>query len=303
MALAMEAAMAGVVAAFTRGANALMSKVDATVANIMNTLDAFAVNANDPIGTLFEALGSEDPMIKNDPRRIALRDRQAKRLAKVTENDLERAGKAATAEANVTDLAGQAALKRADKEAADAAMERLATAANMQDVDLARQQIGSLLDKGNLASGLEQRLVDEYQKKFAAMAQGAEAVAGPKPGTFAGMEGLGRRAMDDQANALLESITNARSQSSIDDAIGEFKALKKFGRITGEQESVLMGALENAIGRMQQQPSQAEVAGSFSATSLGGMGFGGSLASKQLDETKETNRILREKLAAGEVVA
>jgi hypothetical protein len=33
------------------------------------------------------------------------------------------------------------------------------------------------------------------------------------------------------------------------------------------------------------------------------MGFGGSLASKQLDEQKETNRILKEKLGAGEVAA
>jgi len=119
----------------------------------------------------------------------------------------------------------------------------------------------------------------------------------------AGLEGINRQGMDAQANDLLKSITNARSESALDDAIGEFKALKQFGRITGEQESVLMGALENAVGSIQRQPSQGEVAGSFSASALGGMGFGGSLASKQLDEQKETNRILKEKLAAGEVVA
>jgi hypothetical protein len=306
MQLAMEAAMAGVTAAFTRGANALMSKVDEMVAHMMNTWDGFKVNLEDPSGSIALALGSKEPALINDPRRRALADRQAARIGQVGENDNKRAAAAAAQEAKLKALADEAAAKRGAADAANAAMDRLSNANNMLDVDLARQQIGPLLDSGNLPAGLEQRLVDSYQKKITAMAQGAGAVAGPGPAMLAGvagLEGINRQGMDAQANDLLKSITNARSESSLDDAIGEFKALKQFGRINGEQESVLMGALENAVGRMQQQPSQAEVAGSFSSSALGGMGFGGSLASKQLDEQKETNRILKEKLGLGEVMA
>ena len=81
------------------------------------------------------------------------------------------------------------------------------------------------------------------------------------PQGVAGLEGIGRNGMDGQANDLLKSITGARSESDLDDAIGEFQALKKFGRLTGDQQSVLMGALESSLGQLRQQPSQGEVAG------------------------------------------
>jgi len=267
MELAMKAAMDGVVAAFARGAGALMSKVDGLSADILNTLDAFATFAANPTLGLQMALGENPALLAKDPTLNALNARQSARLGKVTENDAKRAAGQADLDQRVIDIAALAAARRAEKEAGPPMW----------------------MDP----------------KKIAAMRLGAGAVAGPDAAALAGvagLEGINPKAMSGQVGDLMKSINRARSESALDDAIGEFKALKQFGRITGEQESDLMFALENAVGRMQQS-SQGEVAGSFSASALGGMGFGGSLASKQLDEQKETNRILKEKLGLGEVAA
>lgn len=305
MQLAMEAAMAGVVAAFARGARALMSGVDGLSADMLNTLDAFATFAANPNLALAMTLGENPAILAKDKTLIDLRARQDARLGKAGANDALRAGKVSDAEAKLKELTDLAAIKRADSDAANVAMDRLNTAANAGDVDLGRQQIAALLERGNLPAGMEQRLVDTYQKQFAAMNRGAEAVAGPKPADLAARAGvdLGQAGLDGQANDLLKSITGARSESDLDDAIGEFQALKKFGRLTGDQQSVLMGALESSLGQLRQQPSQGEVAGTFSSAALGGMGVGGSVAQKQLDEQKETNRILRDKLKDAEVAA
>jgi hypothetical protein len=263
MELAMRAAMDGVVAAFARGAGALMSKVDGLSADIMNTLDAFATFAANPTLGMQMAIGENPAILTKDPTLKALSARQDARLGKVTENDAKRAAGQAGLDQRVIDIAALAAARRAEKEAGP------------------------------------------DPKKIAAMRLGAGAAAGPDAAMLAGvagLEGINPRAMSGQVGDLMKSINRAGSESALDDAIGEFKALKQFGRITGEQESDLMFALENAVGRMQQS-SQGEVAGSFSSSALGGMGFGGSLASKQLDEQKETNRILKEKLGAGEVAA
>jgi hypothetical protein len=267
MELAMKAAMEGVVAAFARGAGALMSKVDGLSADILNTLDAFATFAANPTLGLQMALGENPAILAKDPTLKALNARQDARLGKVTENDAARAASQRVADQKVLDIAALAAARRAEKEAGPPMW----------------------MDP----------------KKIAAMRLGAGAAAGPDATMLAGvagLEGVGPNGMGGQVGDLMKSINRAGSESALDDAIGEFKALKQFGRITGEQESDLMFALENAVGRMQQS-SQGEVAGSFSASALGGMGVGGSLASKQLDEQKETNRILKDKLGLGEVAA
>jgi len=268
MELAMKAAMDGVVAAFSRGAGALMSKVDGLSADMLNTLDAFATFAANPTLGLAMAIGENPAVLAQDPTLKALNARQDARLGKVTENDAARSVGQAGLDQKVIDIAALAAARRAEKEAGPPMW----------------------MDP----------------KKIAAMKLDANSAGGPDPARLAGvagLEGFGMGAMGSQADDLLKSITGARSEGALDDAIGEFKALKQFGRITGDQESVLMDALRSSVGQLQQQPAQSEVAGTFSASSVGGMGFGGSLASKQLDEQKETNKILREKLGEGAVAA
>lgn len=268
MELAMKAAMEGVIAAFARGAGALMSKVDGLSADILNTLDAFATFAANPTLGLQMAIGENPAILAKDPTLNALNARQAGRLGKVAENNAGRAASQLAADQRVADIAAIAAARRAEKEAGPPMW----------------------MDP----------------KKIAAMRLGAGAAAGPDAAMLAGvagLEGIGLGGMDGQAGDLLKSITGASSESALDDAIGEFQALKKFGRLTGDQQSVLMGALESSLGQMRQQPSQGEVAGTFSSAALGGMGVGGSVAQKQLDEQKETNRILRDKLKDAEVAA
>jgi hypothetical protein len=86
MELAMKAAMEGVVAAFARGAGALMSKVDGLSADILNTLDAFATFAANPTLGLQMALGENPAILAKDPTLKALNARQDARLGKVTES-------------------------------------------------------------------------------------------------------------------------------------------------------------------------------------------------------------------------
>lgn len=285
MALAMETAMAGVIAAFTRSANALLSKVDETVANILNTWDAFKTIASNPL-MMFEAI--KDPFVEAD--RKALGERQAKRLAKVGENDLERAGKAVAAETKLNNLAAVAGAKRADTDTARQAGDRLAGAKTMQDVDLARQMIGKLLDAGNLTAEAEQELVDDFQSKFAEMnataTAGAPAVAAAANPQFSA-----------EANNLLAAITGATTMKGLGKAGGKLSDLIDGNTLSAEQEQTLLDhfrrqheQIAEGAGMAAQDAvrSRAEVAGTFSANAASGMGFGSSLAERTAKAAEAT---------------
>lgn len=135
-----------------------------------------------------------------------------------------------------------------------------------------------------------------------------------------------QRARNDQFAQLLKDVENATSVDALTDLQGEFEALHASGRLNSGQTEALTAAFDAAYGRvadaaeqaagndagqkiedgakMAAEPrTQAEVAGTFSSMALGGMGFGGSLAQRQLDEQKKTNQILEEKLGVGEVAA
>jgi hypothetical protein len=97
----------------------------------------------------------------------------------------------------------------------------------------------------------------------------------------------------------------------------EFDALSSSGRLTSTQTAALETALEDAqerisksTGSMGGSPSEkirsgagaaggdaatstAEVAGTFSSAAIGGLGFGSSLAQKQLDELKGIHNELK----------
>lgn len=136
------------------------------------------------------------------------------------------------------------------------------------------------------------------------------------------------RVQNDQFKQLLKGVESASSYDSLGDLWDEYDALKANGRLSSGQITALQQAFTDAedrivndmllagggspseqiqagAGRAGQDSaqSQSEVAGTFSSMALGGMGFGSSLAQKQLDEQKKTNKLLEEGLGVGEVAA
>jgi hypothetical protein len=116
------------------------------------------------------------------------------------------------------------------------------------------------------------------------------------------------RAKNDQFSQLLKDIEGASSMDALRSMYEEFDALSSNGRLTSAQTATLETALEDSQERISKgmssmgggSPSsqirggadaamgeasqrQAEVAGTFSSSALGGMGFGSSLAQKQLE--------------------
>ena len=96
--------------------------------------------------------------------------------------------------------------------------------------------------------------------------------------------------MDGQAGDLLKNIGGVGSASELKDLQGEFEALRQFGRLSGDQESSISNALALAATQFASGPqqSQAEVAGTFSSSALGGMGFGSSLMQQIAKDTKRS---------------
>lgn len=113
-----------------------------------------------------------------------------------------------------------------------------------------------------------------------------------------------------QADAATESLGTASTMDEVRALAEEFHLLAATGKITQEQLKAFSDAAETAQTRIESErgaggaaasvdpeavkkaatdaaASQSEVAGSFSAASISGMGFGQSLAQKQLDTLKE----------------
>lgn len=116
------------------------------------------------------------------------------------------------------------------------------------------------------------------------------------------------RAQGEQFADLLKQIEGASSLSKLRDLYDEYDTLNANGRLTSGQSDTLSTALEDAQERISRATSsmggsatskaaeaganaaaagagqsQGEVAGTFSSVALGGMGFGSSLAQKQVD--------------------
>lgn len=148
-------------------------------------------------------------------------------------------------------------------------------------------------------------------------------------GAVAGM-GRGKReakAQNEQFSALLKSIEGATTMDKLRELYEEFDLLSQNGRLSSGQMTALETALEDAQERVQKAgsrsgggspagkiksgagaagadaaTSRAEVAGTFSSVNLGGMGFGSTMAERQLKalETIADNTANIEPAAVGE---
>jgi hypothetical protein len=194
-------------------------------------------------------------------------------------------------------------------------------AARARERELARPGVAGRMAtaaaENEAAAGESQARVDAMRAGADATAQGrfdenasrAEARRAATMGAEATLNDLVRgqaetRARGQQVDDLGGSIANVGSLDGLRGLADEFHTLKAMGRLTSEQESKLAEALDSATERLMGEgatidpaekaqqgagvagvsgPSQAEVAGTFSSVALGGMGFGSSLAQKQVD--------------------
>jgi TP901 family phage tail tape measure protein len=142
-------------------------------------------------------------------------------------------------------------------------------------------------------------------------------------------------AAEDRLGSLVSSQTNARDvktllgditgSTSLDQLAGQgslgekFTSMRDAGKLTTEQEQALSDALDRAAENLtatatgslataaagaaaagdQSATSKAEVAGTFSSTNLGGMGFGSSLAERTAKAAEDTAKGVKELVGQG----
>jgi hypothetical protein len=119
------------------------------------------------------------------------------------------------------------------------------------------------------------------------------------------------RAKNSQADDLLASIKGATSVDQLAGVGGlgdQFSTMRDLGRLTSDQETMLSDALDKAAegltktataGAKGAGVSKAEVAGTFSSTNLGGMGFGSSLAERTAKAAEDTAKGVKELVGQG----
>jgi len=119
------------------------------------------------------------------------------------------------------------------------------------------------------------------------------------------------RAKDSQADDLLWQIKSATSVDQLAGVGGlgdQFSTMRDLGRLTSDQETMLSDALDKAAegltktataGAKGAGVSKAEVAGTFSSSNLGGMGFGSSLAERTAKAAEDTAKGVKELVGQG----
>jgi hypothetical protein len=119
------------------------------------------------------------------------------------------------------------------------------------------------------------------------------------------------RVRDSQADDLLWQIKSATSVDQLAGVGGlgdQFSTMRDLGRLTSDQETMLSDALDKAAesitatagaGAKGAAASKAEVAGTFSSTNLGGMGFGSSLAERTAKAAEDTAKGVKELVGQG----
>jgi TP901 family phage tail tape measure protein len=177
---------------------------------------------------------------------------------------------------------------------------------------------------------------DAQATKDGRQAENAKRAADRRAATQAAEENVGatarkgkaRRVMGEQYAELLKEVDKATSLDQLRDLYGQFDALESNGRLTSSQSATLDDALTDAQERiskatssMSASPSEkaatagagsagadaatskAEVAGTFSSVNLGGMGFGSSLAERQLKALESIDKNTKNAPGEGKVAA
>ena len=277
LASAMEIAMKGLEIAARRIFGALKSEIGGFQAFLVNTADAFQTYASQPLA-MFESIN--DPIVKAD--RDALNKRMDARLAAVPGV----AGIQQQQRVDMADLRDMAVRSRETRVFREQANDVTASVQGATSFDAMRelaQEFHLLAATGKLSREQLKKYsdtVDEATDRLSDNSASSDAWT---------QQGLAARrsqqVMDGQAGDLLKNIGGVGSASELEDLQGEFEALRQFGRLSGDQESSISNALALAATQFASGPqqSQAEVAGTFSSSALGGMGFGSSLAQKQLE--------------------
>lgn len=180
--------------------------------------------------------------------------------------------------------------------------------AQRQNAETARQAQGRIDAMNQSAADTAQGRHDENARRAEERRAATVAAEDRLGGLVAGQRD--QRIFRAQADAVTESLGTATTMDEVRALAEEFHLLAATGKITQEQLKAFSAAAETAQERIEGErgassattapvdpesvkkaatdaaASQSEVAGSFSALSIAGMGFGQSLAQKQLDTLK-----------------
>jgi TP901 family phage tail tape measure protein len=282
---AMAIALKGLLAAWIRGTSALQGKIDGFFAFIMNSADAAATIASNPL-IAFDAIQS--PEIVADRR--ALQRRQDARLNQVTADQKSRDAKAVQAENDLRNMTRDAGLTRTLRGQADGVIANVGNAGSMQQLTDLADEFFTLRDTGKLSVEQQQKYLDAVDSAIDRLntRSAANGSAETAPMTRADSD---RRSFRSQADSALEQLASATSMEQVKELGDELSALAETGHLTEQQMQGLGGAVQAAQERVmrnavEQAAAQSEVVGTFSADAVGGMGFGSSLQQKQLEELK-----------------
>ena len=286
---AMQIALKGLEVTARRIFSSLKSEIGGFQAFMVNTADAFQTYASQPLA-MFESIN--DPFVKAD--RDAMQARQAARLSAVpgaTQINQEH-------DSGMTDLNAMVRKSRDTRIIRDQAGDVTASVESAPSFDAMREmadEFHTLSATGLLTKQSLDNYKEAVDKATDRLSDGGGGDAALKQEQDARRK---KTVMDQQAGDLTKNIGSVQSLSDLQDLQGEFDALKQFGRLSEEQASSIGNALELAATQFSPdvQQNKADVAGTFSSVALGGMGFGSSLAQKQLEEQKKTNQILEKKL-------
>jgi TP901 family phage tail tape measure protein len=299
---AMAIAMNGLKAAFTTGSNAFMNAVDEWGVNLVNAFDFYIsqipfLRFLGPDKFTFSIFGDStqetNPNMRADQRFADLGARQA-----------DRRGRALDAQSRLRDTLRESRDTNIFRAQADEVIAQAGMAPTMDAMRALSEEFHALAATGKLSTDQLKKYADAVDVSTDRLSENTS-VANAGPGVNVLRPRREEDAMNWQAGDLLGNIRKAKTSEDLLGLMDEFDALKQFGRLTGDQESDIGNAISQASAMIlgQERQSPAEVAGTFSSMALGGLGFGGSLAVQQLAEQKETNKILRERLAVGEVAA
>jgi hypothetical protein len=271
---AMDIAMAGLYAAWARGSEAIMGSVDSWAAFIQNTVTYMWAGIKGVFGDSINwVLNAFDDMVS-----------AVQQSWNYVQSFIKKGFDLAAENKKVTD----------------------ATTARKQERAATR---GSGVEM-RAADGIAAGRLDENVRRADERRANTVAAEDRLGGLVSGQRD--QRIFRAQADASTESLGTAGTMDEVRALAEEFHLLAATGKVTQEQLKAFSDAAETAQDRIEGErgvagaaaaapvdpeavkmaataaaASQSEVAGSFSAASISGMGFGQSLAQKQLDTLKE----------------